>query len=528
MRNRSFKEYGDDAAEEHVREVRTVMLKDMTAIGRVGRRWAQIWVRSHMPGQLEAVWRPEDGDRPEAKKIVEIPEKNHRDNTCTFRITVAAPENLKTPAPRRYRFTIRHLTDRHIIGEGTFETAPEDIDSMPKKFSVAMVSCNQPFDNNGRLHRKSVEMLRASLRCLREHDTKFVFMMGDQLYSDYPESLSLFHDGYFERVAPKGRRHILDCSAAEVRSIYHHRYRWFWNLADWRTLQNEFPCYPIPDDHDLIDNRGSKPEHQESAWRTIGEGARSAYYDYQGSRVLAWSERLPSSFHYSFSYGHTAGFVMDLRSRRRAGENGRLYDDRQESDLYAFFQRHRDKHILLIVLSVPVIHLPRMFARFMARLPHSAEDFSDRWSSGAHLADRDRFIRIIHTHLSENPSQRIILLSGDIHIGCAHRIEWKDGTRPVYQLISSPITHVTPWYIQSGSKILIRLNQRIVTADSRLDARVRLLKGVKGARKNPVCGLNLGLLEIETPSKESEPRLRFSLYGNDGMRPVCRFCTELV
>ncbi len=86
--------------------------------------------------------------------------------------------------------------------------------------------------------------------------------------------------------------------------------------------------FPIWDDHDIIDNWGSDPAHQRTPWLSVGEGARQAYYDYQGSRVLPSPDR--DAFHYSIEYGRVAIFLMDLRAERRAGKNGRLFSESQQ------------------------------------------------------------------------------------------------------------------------------------------------------------------------------------------------------
>jgi alkaline phosphatase D len=365
-------------------------------------------------------------------------------------------------------------------------------------------------------------MLRAARQCLDERQARYVLLMGDQLYADFPEPLSLFDPAYFRTVAPEGRRTIHDCTPQEVRRIYQHRYRHFWNQEDWLALQAERPCYPILDDHDLIDNWGSREAHQEPAWRSVGVGGRLAYLDYQGSRVRDMDRLSP--FHYSFEYGPVATFVMDLRSERKAGDNGRLYSEAQQRDLERFLEAHTDKAVLCLVLSVPLVHLPRFLARAVAALPHTGEDFSDRWSSGAHVRDRDRLLRIIHDHQARHPRQRFLLLSGDIHIGCLHAVRWNDGAPTLHQVISSPVTHHTSFPLQWASKSIIQLNRTISTRDRRLSAAVRPVRGVSRRMRNPFGKLNLGIVEFETEANGGGIRsLRVLFYGHRQGVPRLRF-----
>jgi alkaline phosphatase D len=119
--------------------------------------------------------------------------------------------------------------------------------------------------------------------------------------------------------------------------------------------------------------------------------------------------------------------------------------------------------------------------------------------------------------------QRVVLLSGDIHIGCVHEIHWLPRGPTLYQMISSGITHDMGALMRRISALLIRLNRQTTTDDGRLRAKVRLLPGVRGQRQNPYSGLNVGIIEIETPAPGASPKLRFFLYGHDGDEPVCTY-----
>lgn len=147
-------------------------LKDMVAVGAVGLRSVRLWLRSSLPGQVKIHWWGADQQTLSGETVVVIPENNEQDNPL-----------------QRYRFQAVHLKDDHLVGEGRFETAPEHPDTTPEKFSIALFSCHQPFDKRGRIHNKVEQMLRASLRCLEEQNTKFVPAMGDQMYSDLPSAL---------------------------------------------------------------------------------------------------------------------------------------------------------------------------------------------------------------------------------------------------------------------------------------------------------------------------------------------------
>jgi alkaline phosphatase D len=496
-------------------------LRDMVAVGAVGSHSVRLWMRVERPGDLHLCWWPDGQPQHQVEGIVQVPMQNEHDNT----MSVLVPEDFPPVPPlvplQRYRFRVVHGADAHIVGEGRFETAPVHPEEMPQRFAIALMSCHQPFSPEGNLRTNAIHMLRATRRCLEQHNTKCILMVGDQMYADYPHNLSLFNERFFGEIAPPGRKRVQDCTPAEIRRLYQERYRLFWSLPEWQALHADYPCYPILDDHEIVDNWGSVAVHQQPEWQAIGVGARAAYFDYQGSRILPCTATLPEDFHYAVSYGDLAIFVMDLRSGRRTDGGGQLYSHMQAAALQAFLDEHQAKSLLFIVLSVPVVHLPSCIAQWMARLGPDGEDFSDRWSAETHLQDRNRFLSLLRAHQHRAPHQRVCLLSGDIHIGCAHEIRWQGSDCRFYQLVSSGITHHLSRLVSLVAGLSIRYTRRVVTQDPDACAAVHFLRGSRGANRNPYGGLNLGIIDIETPATGGKPQVRFLLYGHQGDEPTC-------
>ncbi len=491
------------------------LLGTMAAVGAISPRSAVIWLRSDRCGQCTIRCWPESQapDGPGTRTAYAAASDEAADATAAVRLESLLPLT-------RYRFQVAG-PGGNLISQGAFETAPARPADAPGRFSFGLMSCHQPFDARGNVRQPAAEMLEAARRCLHDRDAKFLLLVGDQVYSDNPECRSLFDPSYAERLLPAGRQSILDCTAAEVRRIYQDRYRAFWNIPGWQRLQAEFPCYPMLDDHEIVDNWGSRDEHLEEPWQALGKGALQAFADYQAARVFGPGPRDRSSFQYAFTYGPIGVFVMDLRSERRAGPDGQLFGPGQLAALEEFLARHRELAALFIVFTVPVIHLPRALVKLLRRLPAAPEDFADRWSALPHVRDRDRMLLLLRDHQRRNPGQRIVLLSGDIHIGCAHRIHWTDSAvPPIHQFVSSPITHETGLALQWASKLLMKANRRIETADGSLAARIRFLRG-EGQRENPYGGLNLGIVEVEAGPSGDRPLVRLMLWGHRGLEPVC-------
>lgn len=500
------------------------VLEGMAGVGAVDAHSAVIWFRAPSPGPVRVRWWREGRE----DTVREVTAAGGRETDCTGAVRV--PRNGARLRPGcSYRFEVADGRGGTPLGGGRFETAPERPEDTPSRFSIGVMSCHQPFDPDGAVRSDAALMLLAARRALEAHEARFVLLVGDQMYSDFPENLSLFDPAYFPRVAPPGRESLLECTPEEVRRLYHPRYRHFWSLPQWQALQARFPCYPIIDDHDIVDNWGSVPAHEAPAWRSVGEGARLAYLDYQHRRVRPdASEGLPEDFHYEIDYGHTATFVMDLRSSRTAGDDGRLYGDAQADALDRFLARQAEKKVLLLVLSVPLVHLPKRLARLGARLISGNEDFSDRWSSGGHLRDRDRLLHRLHRHQLAHPRQHLVLVSGDIHLSSVHALTWNHRGPTFHQLVSSAITHAPERLVQHLNGLLIRWNREVATRDGTLKVGARLLPGTPGHGRNPYDAVNVGLLEVETERPGADPTLRFLVYGHREGEPVLAFRSEAI
>ncbi len=494
-------------------------LRDAAVLGAVGSRSARVWLRADLPGEVWVTWGHAGENLPVGELVAEVRGDDGSDQTEVVTLGGLEPTT-------RYWFRINRRMNGGLVGEGSFETAPEGRSVGAGKFSIGLASCHQPFDGDGAVRPGAREMLRAARAVFREENTKLAFFAGDQMYSDKPEGFSLFDDQFFRERGPEGRRRLLDCSVEELRRLYQQRYRTFFNLPEWIALQAETPCYPTWDDHELVDNWGSDPMHQQPDWVRVGEGARRACHDYQMSRVMSW--RADRAFHYVVEHGPTATFVADMRTERRTGENGRLFSEGQRADFEAFLESQADRAALFVVLGVPPVHLPRKLSRGLSWMAPSGNDFDDRWSTGAHVRDRDWFLRTVYAHQVAHPGQHVTILAGDIHIGCAHAVRWdKPKGLVLHQLISSGITHRAGALVATASKWLMAANRTADTENGDLRGKVRLLEGVDNHEENPLGELNLGIVEVETLS-DGQVDLRFKLYGHRKGEPVCKFESEVV
>jgi alkaline phosphatase D len=306
--------------------------------------------------------------------------------------------------------------------------------------------------------------------------------------------------------------------------VYHARYRAFWGVPDYRALQTECATYPIMDDHELVDNFGSDPRHAEAGWNQLRLGALDAYYDYQASRIFPHSafHQTPREFHYSFRSGACAVFVMDLRSQRypRAGEVD-VYSTEQLQALTRFLAQSADAKLVVVVVSVPVFYVDSWLANTAATLAGRSSDAGDRWTLAECLRDA------IRQHQRSHPDQRLVMLGGDIHVGCAFRIDWADGLPPIYQFTSSPLSNYT-------GRVMSWIAERVPHASCHFEGSNGLvgdvvrMDGTEGCGKNPFGGLNLGIVDVHLDSGRAELEFKLVSVRDDSEEPEVVFASGRV
>jgi alkaline phosphatase D len=478
---------------------------------------ARIWVRSSQPGtHVLQIW-PESGNRVIEARF-DVPADPARDQTTSVRWPHDFEHVPKLEPLTRYHFAVRR-PDGFVVGQGRFETAPPEPRRCPSRFSIAIMSCHQPFDDEGEFHAVSERQLSVLEALFEEHAVKRVLLLGDQMYSDLPERLSLFNPEYFARVAPPGRDTIFDCSAQEIRRIYQRRYRTFWNHPAWNRMLSSSPCHMIMDDHELIDNFGSHREHATPRWAALRAGALDAFFDYQALRVRAPAPERPSSLHFSFEYGPVAVFVMDLRSQR-VSTNGtvEIYGDDQLEALANYLEQQSHRSVFVLGLSVPLVYLPAALADLAVRIADEGSDAHDRWGHERARHARTRLIRLLCEHQMRHPKQRLILVSGDIHTGVISEIVWTTPKLRALQLISSAVSNVEGLLVHALARFIPRLGVAFDVVDEAASCSVNLL-GKGDVCRNPYGGLNVGILEFSETYSET-PQVRLKLVGHDESSPA--------
>jgi alkaline phosphatase D len=183
-----------------------------------------------------------------------------------------------------------------------------------------------------------------------------------------------------------------------------------------------------------------------------------------------------------------------------------------------FLADSRSAQVVLVVTSVPLVHIPEWLTAAGQFLFGSTVDFPDHWSAPANREQRKAILRLIDAHLArpETQQQKLIVLGGDVHVGAAFALTTV-GPHPrvFYQLTTSAVTNrVKDFEADAGVIGPQFFEQDKKTADGLLN--VRLLGAARDApARNPIGGLNAAVIELQRNGPQFNARFKLLGYGDD-------------
>lgn len=364
---------------------------------------------------------------------------------------------------RSYEFIVRGagLAGKKLIAS----TRPSE---RTGSFSFLFSSCFQPYTYHSgifNLGKKTwiAQDSLASMRNLRaraesSHGPSFYLAIGDQYYVD--PGASLFFGSSPIAYLYGGKSQKLRSSLKEVPNYLNRLNRLHFALPDIDATFTALPSVMMWDDHDIRDGWGSHGDEHLPGWISYYEAAREAFVSYQAARNPEFSSivnagdwdpdlvivpRLSSpdadnsaeELNMQFDWGLATFFVVDGRSDRNYG-NGRGMSEKQFEKLENWLnQRDRDNKPTVFVFAypVPVLGSTSKLFRTANHLPTSnQDDIHDRILRHEQI----RLIEMFTKHFQENPSHKLLVLSGDVHYSGLQTLkDGKDGAVLGYEIITS-------------------------------------------------------------------------------------------
>ncbi len=477
-------------------------LGNTVAAGIASTERLRVWVHGSDAGTHELRAFAEN-QRCVAEATVELGEDGNRTAAATLQLTGCAGQ----------RILVQLCREGQVLAACQARLCPGDDAWAHRHVSFAVASCHQPFSESGELLPAAVSMLDAAAAQCERDEVAFALLMGDQLYTDAPQSKSLFEPEYFASL-DEGES-ILACSSDRVRRILHRRYERFMAVPGFSKLLASVATIPMPDDHEFIDNFGTHPEHATAHWAAFKDGALQAYRDYQGTRACLDRED-PDALDYGFTWGPLAVYGLDIR-RNRATSEGKTqaFSDAQFEALRTFLSRHGDMPALALMNPIPLVHVESAWVNAAASLLSLGSDLHERWSHSSCIEARDALLALLLDHAQRNPKQKIILLGGDVHAGSAYQIDFPECGVQMVQLTSSPLSNDEGWLNARAGELAAQAVSSVELADGRR-AIVTALRGqTPKTDRNPFGGLNLGIVDVST-NGEGVATISLRLVGHDG------------
>jgi alkaline phosphatase D len=460
-------------------------LKVAAIVGHTTTNSTRLWLRTAAPGDFEILLYAFDADNgPDGINALlhEIPFKVSKLPSACRRIafTVASfgsdsthVEDIdKLRSDTVYRYALLGIDPiggqkRVLLGQDTpleFRTFPDD-NSTP--LELALFSCNKPFKttifNNTRLENDAMwEGFNRALGQRGQSQLRFIIGGGDQVYADGVETLDIWK--YLNSNMSKSGNTIRP-GQDEIVSWYRDIYRGYWGFRSMQQAFARFPTYMIWDDHEIADGWGShrfdanKPRRDEldkliPDWKDIGRpaamtlvkrmenAARQVYAEYEHSRNPQTPDK---QWDYSFTCGPAVTYVLDGRGHRDFNRaDHKILGATQLTRFRNWIQAVdvAQTPFVFVVSAVPLVHLRPAISAIgrKARFARSAwDDLRDHWEHPAHKDECAAFTEVLFAGAARG--LRICVLSGDVHISTAFRLQHKQSGDIIYQLTSSAITY---------------------------------------------------------------------------------------
>jgi len=187
-------------------------MQRMTAVGAVTDTTVRIWLRSDVPGEVSVSVQPK-GKPALRREIPLLVTDSDADLTQTLLVNNLSPLT-------EYRYEVRRVAGNRLIGRGRLETFPASDSDTPEKVSIALMSCHQPFGDDGKPSEKRLRLLKLTPDILRENEVKFILLAGDQIYSDIPSDRSLFYRHYTQKWNLSSGDSIMDWGSPAIRGAF--------------------------------------------------------------------------------------------------------------------------------------------------------------------------------------------------------------------------------------------------------------------------------------------------------------------
>jgi len=391
-----------------------------------------------------------------------------------------------------YHYALVRLDDpsRSVLGHRRPHSFRTLTDQQNQPFSFGFFSCHMPYKTTlfkGRTKAVNEEMWDYMNGTLSRHKNMgteknlgFIIAGGDQVYADGVDTLNIWKllNKVMRRDAPgeDGLHPGHDTMVSWYRDIY----RGYWGFAGLREVYSSFPTYMIWDDHEIGDGWGSfnldaanpgedelnevlpdwqskLPSHADGIilMHRMFNAAKQVYEEYQHSHNPDKTDPLPGDadttdrYDYDFTFPNGAVYVLDGRSQRDYSGTDATILGQPQIDRFKAWLDGLDKietPFAFVVSAVPLMHLSKhvvdLSESWIADNQNLTDDLRDGWEHRSHRNENKQLLDALFA--AADSGLKVSVLSGDVHVAAAFRMQNADTGATIYQLTSSAITFNLP------------------------------------------------------------------------------------
>lgn len=329
---------------------------------------------------------------------------------------------------------------------GSFRT----INPAASSFRVAALSCNQ-------IHHpaRPVAWQRLVRRLAQKAEpVDLVVHLGDQVYGDEGKGTqrSVFQHCLDELRHSAGGPSDWQAREPWITERYREMYRYWWSQPLVRDVLASASNLMIWDDHEVTDDWGDdnrfadrqRPEHY------IARGAWRAFHEYQRQLWDQSAVTAPIGGHESFHQvlGHVGILFLDMRGGRGFAVYDReAHHPSTPTPFLGSAQWHAVRaalsgplhavRLLIVVCPVPLAYIG---PDWIDAYPLSVEDdVRGQWSYRLNQGEQLQMMRTLFNWRDARPGSEVVLVAGDVHVGCKTTLARASDGEQIQQLITSPI-----------------------------------------------------------------------------------------
>jgi len=339
---------------------------------------------------------------------------------------------------------------------------------------IAIVSCNKVYyDSTGH-----ADLWDDLAKRAQNHEIDMVLHIGDQVYADsdyYYEDGNGKTVGFEDKANTETATKKRDTSKAnsafytavallkdlpqtaweerrdEILECYRKVYRATWNKQSTALALASVPNYMVLDDHEINDDWGDTPDHQQvwtiktvenfvgaCAWQVWNEYQRQLWEDIEERRIGAPRAHI---FHRVRDIGV---IVLDvratksfLRSTRETLIERPFLGDKQWGELEAVLSPSGDfstVETLVVASPVPMAFMSPATTNF-AKL--GADDLAGIWT-GDGIKELPIILDLLWKWKTAKPNREVVIAGGDVHVGIQTTV-FRNGAPAFHQMTSSAI-----------------------------------------------------------------------------------------